>query len=112
MKIHKLKLASEPFEAIKSGYKTIESRLYDERRQQIELGDQLLLTNRERLDAALTVEVVGLLRYRSFEVLFSHNEPTKFGGPSVAWLTQQVREFYSETEEQKYGVVGIEFVLL
>ncbi|HHX58892.1 MAG TPA: RNA-binding protein, partial [Candidatus Moranbacteria bacterium] len=41
MKIHKMKLATTPFEKIASGNKVIESRLYDEKRQQINLGDQI-----------------------------------------------------------------------
>jgi ASC-1-like (ASCH) protein len=35
---HQLKLATEPFDVIVSGNKTIESRLYDEKRQKIQLG--------------------------------------------------------------------------
>ena len=33
--IHKMKLNKSPFERIKNGTKTIEFRLYDEKRQQI-----------------------------------------------------------------------------
>lgn len=35
MTTHHLQLAAEPFEAITNGRKTIESRLYDEKRQLI-----------------------------------------------------------------------------
>lgn len=41
MILHQLKLASLPFESIKSGRKTIESRLYDEKRREINLGDEI-----------------------------------------------------------------------
>ena len=40
---HYLRLASAPFDAIVSGQKTIESRLYDEKRQAIQLGDTIIL---------------------------------------------------------------------
>lgn len=112
MNTHELKLATEPFEAIKGGNKTIESRLYDDKRQLIALGDELVFTNRENPRETVTVKVIGLLRYESFEALFTHNEPTKFGGQSAEWLLNQIREFYPAEEEQKSGVIGFEFTLL
>jgi len=112
MKTHVLTLASEPFEAIKNGNKTIESRLYDEKRKLVELGDEIVFINREAQDQSIRAEVVGLLRYSSFKELFSHNEPTKFNGSSVDWLLNQIHEFYSDEDEEKYSVVGIEFIVM
>ena len=45
MNTHKLQLATLPFDAITSGAKTIESRLYDEKRQTIQIGDTVIFTN-------------------------------------------------------------------
>lgn len=112
MNEHELKLASEPFQAIASGSKTIESRLFDEKRQQIKLGDTITFTNRESPDKTLKVRVIRLLRYQSFEDLFAHHDPQKFGGPNKAWLLNQIHEFYSLEEEQVDGVIGIEFELI
>lgn len=109
--IHKLNLATEPFNAIKSGNKTIESRLYDEKRQQIELGDKLIFINREDPGQKLSATVTGLLKYPSFAEMFTSNDPTKFGGSSARWLLKQIRQFYTNDLEQKYGVLGIEFTL-
>ena len=39
--IHKMKLNKNPFERIKNGTKTVEFRLYDEKRQQIKIGDKI-----------------------------------------------------------------------
>ena len=111
MTTHNLQLATEPFNAIISGQKTIESRLYDEKRQSIQLGDKLIFTNREQPDQTVEVTVLGLLRYETFHDLFAHNEPTKFGGPSVEWLENQINEFYSIDEQKENGVIGIEFTL-
>ena len=96
MKMHTLKLATEPFDAIKSGQKIIESRLYDEKRREIELGDEIEFTNRDSGEKLLS-EVVGLHRYRDFETMFERMDPAKFGGESKEWLLNQ------------YGVIGIEF---
>ena len=112
MTTHQLKLATEPFNAITSGNKTIESRLYDEKRRKIQIGDQIIFTNRDNLDQTAIVKVVGLLRYATFHDLFSHNDPRKFGGESVEWLENQINEFYSIEDQRLHGVVGIEFILI
>lgn len=109
MTTHQLKLANEPFNAIISGNKTIESRLYDAKRQKIQIGDWIIFTNRDNSEQTVTTEVVGLLRYATFRDLFSHNNPRKFGGDNVEWLENQISEFYSIEDQKIYGVVGIEF---
>jgi ASC-1-like (ASCH) protein len=112
MSTHQLQLATVPFNAIVSGTKTIESRLYDEKRQLIKIGDSIEFTNRETPDQRVSVKVIGLLRYETFHDLFSHNEPTKFGGESIEWLENQINEFYSIDDQRANGVIGIEFDLL
>ena len=112
MNIHQLQLATVPFEAITSGVKTIESRLYDEKRQTIQLGDTIIFTNRENTDQTISVKVIGLLRYETFHDLFAHNNPAKFGGESVEWLENQINEFYSIDDKKQDGVIGIEFELV
>ena len=109
MTTHQLKLATEPFSAIISGNKTIESRLYDAKRQKIQIGDRIIFTNRDNSEQTVTAEVVGLLRYATFRDLFSHNNPRKFGGDNVEWLENQISEFYSIEDQKIYGVIGIEF---
>ena len=109
MTTHQLKLATEPFNAIISGNKTIESRLYDAKRQKIQIGDRIIFTNRDNSEQTVTAEVVGLLRYATFRDLFSHNNPRKFGGDNVEWLENQISEFYSIEDQKIYGVIGIEF---
>ena len=112
MATHQLKLATAPFNAIISGNKTIESRLYDDKRQKIQIGDKIIFTNRDNPSQTATVKVVGLLRYATFYDLFSHNDPRKFGGESVKWLENQISEFYSIEDQRLRGVVGIEFILV
>lgn len=112
MNTHQLQLAAAPFNAIKSGAKTIESRLYDEKRQKIQIGDIIEFTNREAPCQTVSVKVIGLLRYATFRDLFMHDSPGKFGGESVEWLENQINEFYSLDEQLKNGVVGIEFELM
>ena len=112
MNTHSLQLATVPFNAITSGQKVIESRLYDDKRQLIKIGDIIEFTNRESPDQKVSVKVIGLLRYETFHDLFSDNNPAKFGGESVEWLESQIKEFYSLDEQKQNGVVGIEFKLM
>jgi len=112
MNTHSLQLATTPFNAITSGQKVIESRLYDEKRQLIQIGDTIEFTNREEPGQKVSVRVIGLLRYETFHDLFSHNNPEKFGGESVEWLEDQINEFYSIDDQKQDGVIGIEFELV
>ena len=43
--IHNMHLHPEPLEKIRAGHKTIEFRLYDEKRQRIQIGDKIVFTN-------------------------------------------------------------------
>lgn len=112
MHTHYLTLTQDPFNAIASGIKTIESRLYDEKRRRIQLGDQVVFTNRNNTSQTVTVRVIGLLRYRTFHDLFLHNNPKKFGGENIEWLERQIHQFYSMEAQLENGVVGIEFVMV
>ena len=112
MNTHYLQLATVPFNAITSGQKVIESRLYDDKRQLIKIGDIIEFTNRESPDQKVLVKVIDLLQYETFRDLFSDNNPAKFGGESVEWLESQIKEFYSLDEQKQNGVVGIEFKLM
>lgn len=109
MTTHSLQLATIPFEAIKNNKKVIESRLFDEKRRLINLGDSIEFVNRVNPENKITVEVIGLLRFKSFEELFTNNNPSLFGGESVDWLLNQIHEYYSPEQEKQYGVLGILF---
>lgn len=107
MTVHEMKLQPVPFEAVKNGSKIIESRLFDEKRQLIQLGDQILFRNMADLDETILAKVNGLLRYPTFSVMFSDFSAAFFGGESKSALEQQIYSFYSKEDEAKYGVLGI-----
>jgi len=107
--ITSMKLNPGPFEDIKSGSKTIEVRLYDEKRRMLNLGDIIEFSKLPDLDEKISVQVVGLLRYSSFRDLvndfllgcFSSRHKTKDD------LLKAIYEIYSKDEEKRYGVLGI-----
>ena len=108
--IHEMSLNPEPFEKIKKGEKTIEIRLYDEKRRSVALGDTVVFSKLPEKTEKLRVEVVGLSVFKSFRDLFSNFDKSKFGHCSVLSIEDQIkrqREHYSEEAERQNGVVGI-----
>ena len=65
--LHKMKLQEDPFERIKIGTKTVEFRLYDEKRQTIQIGDEIEFSKLPELQEKLLVKVIDLYREDSFE---------------------------------------------
>lgn len=74
-----MKLGSVPFELIRSGKKTIESRLWDEKRQAISVGDEIIFSEKDNPKKTITAHVVDLLRYPKFSELFAAYDPILFG---------------------------------
>ena len=107
--LHKMKLKESPFERIKNGTKTVEFRLYDEKRKLIKIGDQIEFKKLPELEEKILVNVLDLYREESFEKLFRKLIDDE---KEVQRKTQAMKEFYSDEEEKKYGVVGIKIKLI
>lgn len=105
--LHELKLQPEFFRAIALSTKKIECRLFDEKRQQISLGDTVVFHCLPELTETVTTEVVGLLRYKTFSDLFADFTPDVLGVADKAALEELIYTFYSKEDESRYGVVGI-----
>ena len=56
--LHKMKLNESPFEMIKNGTKTIEFRLYDEKRQGVKIVDKIEFSKLPDLQEKLLVDVL------------------------------------------------------
>ena len=106
--VHYMNLHNKPFESIKSGSKTLELRLLDEKRQLINIGDFIEFTNRTT-NEKLTVKVIALHKFKNFEELFNAFPKTAMGYSEneIAHFSD-MEEFYPKEEQQKYGVVAIE----
>ena len=72
--LHKMKLNKSPFEKMKNGTKSIEIRLFDEKRQQIKIGDTIKFLKEPELEENFNARVTGLLRYNSFDDMFKDFE--------------------------------------
>lgn len=112
MTTHQMELQETPFAMIKNGTKTVECRLYDEKRQAIMLGDRIVFSRMDDPVQTLEVQVKGLLRYETFEEMFKGYDPQRFGGENTADLTESMLRYYSLDQQRAYGVLGIAITLV
>ena len=111
--LHTMNLHSSPFKMIKSGEKTIELRLFDEKRQKIRVGDRIVFAN-STTGEKLNTRVVKLHLFDSFEQLYKELPLLKCGYTTEDINTaapSDMEDYYSIDEQRKYGVVGIELVV-
>ena len=104
---HYMKLQAAPFAQIAAGIKTVELRLYDEKRKKLTVGDEIEFTNVES-GARLCCAVVALHKFPTFAALCRALSPLKCGIASPADMEQ----YYSKEEQSVFGVVGIEIALV
>ncbi len=110
--VHIMGLQSEPFEKIRSGKKTIELRLFDEKRKTIRLGDIVEFQKQPEEQETIRAEVIALLRYKTFSELFDDFSAEDFGGTDKESLLESVYNFYTPEREQKETVLEIKIKLL
>ncbi len=105
--VHKMKLQPNPFGKIKDGSKTIEVRLNDEKRQLLNVGDEIEFSAMSDPEQIIRVKITNLFHYPTFSQLFDAFPATMFGGINKDDL-MGIYKYYSKDEEAKYGVVGIQ----
>ena len=113
---HFMKLDPKPFEMIATGKKTIELRLYDEKRRMIRVGDEIEFTcTNNAVSKRLTVRVAALYCFKDFRELYKKLPLEKCGyAPSEleGANPSDMEKYYSVEKQEKYGVVGIETELI
>ena len=106
---HELKLQPRYYEYILNGSKDIEIRLYDEKRQKINIGDIIIFKKEPELNESFKVRVVGLLRYENFDGLFEDFDIDRLADKSMkkSELLEELEKFYTKEKQKEYGVLGI-----
>ena len=107
--LHKMKLNESPFERIKDGTKTIEFKLYDEKRKKVKVGDQIEFSKSPDLQEKILVDVLDIYRDKTFEKLF---EKIYTDEDEIERKTKSMYQYYSKEQEKEYGVIGIKIDLL
>ena len=112
MNLHDMNLQPKYYDFMKDGTKRIELRLYDEKRQKIELGDEIEFSKSET--EKFKAKVVGLIRYQSFEDLFKDFPIEILADKTMTKdeLLNVLSEFFTKEKQQKFGVVGIRIKII
>jgi ASC-1-like (ASCH) protein len=76
--VHYMNLLEEPFLMIERGIKTVEMRLYDEKRRKLRVGDIIVFSS---LGREIRAAVKGLYIYENFHALVSDFSPAELGFP-------------------------------
>ena len=115
MKEHVMNLTPAPMQEIRTGNKTIELRLNDEKRKQISVGDTIKFINTEDSNDILRVKVADLFLFSSFAELYDNLPLLNCGYNENNINTaspDDMEMYYSREKQNKYGVVGIVISLL
>ena len=106
---HEMRLNPEPFRMIQSGQKTIELRLYDEKRRRIRVGDPITFTETETGEH-MRVIVTDLSVFPTFSELYRALPLSECGYTEAELETaspDDMLAYYSLEQQRQYGVVGI-----
>jgi ASC-1-like (ASCH) protein len=105
--LHEMRLegkGGEFFEKVKSGAKTIELRLWDEKRRKILPGDKVVFSCGEE---KVEVEVKGLFVFGTFEDLFRNINIKDAGLDNAEEALTEIQKLYPAEKQNEAGVVGI-----
>lgn len=107
---HHMSLVPSAFLKIANGSKTIELRLNDEKRQKINIGDTICFQCSE-INSIICAKVIKLHKFSDFEELYKALPLEKCGYSNDDLKTahyKDMEKYYTESQIQEYGVLGIE----
>ena len=105
-------LDAEPYAKIANGSKTIELRLYDEKRRALKAGDRIVFVSEH---GEAEVEVVALHVFADFDGLYAALDLRRCGydEKDIGYArAEDMLRYYPTEEQRKWGVVGIEIRLI
>ncbi len=110
---HEMHLDTVQFNEMSNGIKIIESRLYDEKRQKIIVGDTIEFCKRPECIEKVKVKIVELHRYKNIKELVD-STPIEYWGPRFKSKEQLLNSSWHYTEEEikRYGLLAIKIVKL
>ena len=103
-----MKVQEKYYRLLKSGQKTVELRLYDEKRKNIKVGDELTFENLSDPTDFFIGVVTHLYRAGDFKELSETVSPLVAGFQSKEDLVQTMATFYPLERQKAEGVLGIE----
>ena len=109
--MHRMHLEPKAYARMEDEKKTIELRLYDEKRRRIQAGDVIRFESTDDETDVLFARVTGMRFFASFDELYAAlpldacgyaPEEVKAASP------RDMDKYYPPEEQKKWGVVGIE----
>jgi len=110
-----MKLNEKAFTSVISGLQKYETRLLDEKRRRISVGDIIIFSKIPELNEKALVKVIRIIKARDFEELFSlfpikdANWPSTYSNHDCA---RDMLKYYSYEDQKKFGVVAFEIELI
>ena len=104
---HSLNLNPIYFELIKSGEKTLEGRLNDEKRKGFKVGDKITFYKEPEKSETLNAIILDKFLFNNFEEMAEklNKKDLGFNNKSNKEMIETYRNIYTQTDENKYGVV-------
>jgi len=115
MKEHIMNLYPSSFEKTKSGLKTIELRLYDEKRQEVSVGDIITFYNTENELEAVSAKVVAIHIFDSFKELYENLPLLRCGYTEETVGSASYEDmdaYYTKEKQKRYKAMGIELEII
>ena len=104
---HEMKLHDGPYRLIEKGSKTVELRLWDEKRQLVKPGDTIRFTNTQTGEE-MVCAVSSCVRFPDFEALYQHFDPISMGYlPGETADPKDMLAYYSQEKIDLYGALAI-----
>ena len=112
--IHEMKLQPKYYDYILKGTKRIELRLFDEKRQEIKVGDKINFLKEPELTENFETVVTEIFNYNNFDNLFSEYPIEMLADKEMTKeeLKSVLEEFYTPEKQNTYGVLGIKIELI
>jgi ASC-1-like (ASCH) protein len=111
---HEMKLNSTAFGGVKKGIQKYETRLLDEKRSKIQIGDTIIFYKLPDLKEKTEVKVTNIIRAKNFNELFTMFPVTEANWPSnftIEDCAKSMEKYYSIKDQNKYGVVAFKLLI-
>ena len=106
MQQHLLHVQPVFFNMIQDGTKTIELRLWDEKRRKINIGDEIIFQKNDS-DETITTRVNYLVVAQNFSELFKMIDVKDAGFENTEIAQESIEQYFSKEAQEQNGVVGI-----
>ena len=113
-KNHTLNLAPIYFDLIKSGEKTLEGRLNDEKRKNFDIGDKITFYKEPEKQETIKAIILDKYLFNNFDEMAETLDKKLLGfeNKSKQEMVEIYRNIYSSEEENNYGVVIFKIMVI